>query len=160
MRNEELVRKWKGNKRYTLKFVDALPDEDFDFKPSSEVKSYKSQLSHITSWLRTHSRFVTDYAFEKSSLRDSRPTGERSGKAKLTSRDLIRTALEDFFDTFIEQLQEMTDNRLNDTVDIWYGKRTRYEIANVMDNHLSHHRGQLVVYLRLKNVKPPSYLGW
>ncbi len=160
MRNEELVRKWKGNKRYTLKFVDALPDEDFDFKPSSEVKSYKSQLSHITSWLRTHSRFVTDYAFAKSSLRDSRPTGERSGKAKLTSRDLIRTALEDFFDTFIEQLQEMTDNRLNDTVDIWYGKRTRYEIANVMDNHLSHHRGQLVVYLRLKNVKPPSYLGW
>ncbi|GAA0873374.1 hypothetical protein GCM10009117_25210 [Gangjinia marincola] len=160
MRNEELVRKWKGNKRYTLKFVDALPKEDFDFKPSSEVKSYKSQLSHITSWLRTHSRFVTDNAFAKSSLRDSRPTGERSGKAKLTSKDLIRTALEEFFDAFLEKLEQMTDEQLNETVDVWYGKRTRYEIANVMDNHLSHHRGQLVVYLRLKNVKPPSYLGW
>ncbi|MDO1501619.1 DinB family protein [Winogradskyella maritima] len=151
MRNEELVRKWKGNKRYTLKFVDALPEEDFDFKPSSEVKSYKSQLSHITSWLRTHSRFVTDYAF---------PPQRAGAKAKLTSKDLIKTALEDFFDTFIEQLQQMTDEQINETVDVWYGKRTRYEIANVMDNHLSHHRGQLVVYLRLKNVKPPSYLGW
>ncbi len=145
MKKEELIRKWKGNKRYTLKFVDAMPEEDFDYKPISTVKSYQSQLSHITSWLHTHSRFVTDDTF---------------AKAKLTSKDLIKTALEDFFDTFIEQLEQMTDEKLNETVDVWYGKRRRYEIANVIVNHLSHHRGQMVVYLRLRNVKPPSYLGW
>ena len=29
-----------------------------------------------------------------------------------------------------------------------------------MDNHLAHHRGQLIVYLRLMGLKPPSYVGW
>ncbi len=145
MKKEELIRKWKGNKRYTLKFVDAMPEEDFDFKPISTVKSYQSQLSHITSWLRTHSRFVTGMEFEK---------------LKMTSKDLISEALENFFDGFIDNLQQMDDSQLGEIIDVWYGKRTRYEISNVMDNHLSHHRGQLVMYLRMKDIKPPSYLGW
>lgn len=145
MTSKELIKKWKGNKRYTLKFVDAMPDEDFDFKPSPEMKSYKSQLSHITSWLRTHSRFVTNHEFEK---------------VKMASKDLIRIALEDFFDTFIERLENMDESQLTEVVDVWYGKTARYQIANIMDNHLSHHRGQMIVYLRLKNQKPPSYIGW
>ncbi len=145
MTKVELLKKWKGNKRYTLKFVDAMPVEHFDFKPTAEMKSYQSQLSHITSWLRTHSRFVTTEEFEK---------------IKMTSRDLIRIALEDFFDTFIERLEKMNESQLTEIVDVWYGKTTRYQIANIMDNHLSHHRGQMIVYLHLKNSKPPSYLGW
>ncbi|WP_299223899.1 DinB family protein [uncultured Aquimarina sp.] len=145
MTQGELIKKWKGNRRFTLKFVDIFPEEDFEFKPTPEMKSYKSQLSHITSWLRTHSRFVIDETFEK---------------AKMTSRDLIRLALEDFFDTFIERLEKMDESQFGEIVDVWYGKTTRYQIANIMDNHLSHHRGQMIVYLRLKNHKPPSYIGW
>ncbi len=145
MTQKELIKKWKGNKRFTLKFIDALPDHDFEFKPTPEMKSYKSQLSHITSWLRTHSRFVTIKEFEK---------------LKMTSRDLIRKALEDFFDTFIEELEKMDESQLGEVVNVWYGKTTRYQIANIMDNHLAHHRGQMIVYLRLKNIKPPSYIGW
>lgn len=145
MTTKELIKKWKGNKRYTLKFIDAMPDEIFDFKPTPEMKSYKSQLSHITTWLRTHSRFVTDVEFEK---------------VKLTSKELINKALEDFFDVFIERLDNLDEDNLKELVDVWYGKTTKYQIANIMDNHLSHHRGQMAVYLRLKNIKPPSYLGW
>ncbi|WP_299246325.1 DinB family protein [uncultured Aquimarina sp.] len=145
MKKVELIKKWKGNKRYTLKFVEAMPEDDYDFKPSDEMKSYKSQLSHITTWLRTHSRFVTGLEFPK---------------VKMTSKELIKEALVDFFDTFLEKIETMDENKLQEIEDIWYGKSTRYQIANIMDNHLSHHRGQMVVYLRLKNIKPPSYLGW
>lgn len=145
MTKKELTKKWKGNKRYTLKFIDVIPEEEFDFKPTPEMKTYKSQMSHITSWLRTHSRFVTEFEFEK---------------VKMTSKDLIKNALEEFFDVFIERLESLDDDSLNEVVDLWYGKTAKYQIANIMDNHLAHHRGQMVVYLRLKNVKPPSYLGW
>ncbi|WP_422858864.1 DinB family protein [Flagellimonas sp. S174] len=145
MKKEELIKKWKGNKRYTLKFVDLMPEEDLDFKPVDGMKAYKSQLSHITSWLRTHSRFVTDQEFPK---------------VKMTSKELVQNALEEFFDTFIEHLEAMNDDQLHEVVDVWYGKSKKYQIANVMDNHLSHHRGQMVVYLRHKNIKPPSYIGW
>lgn len=29
-----------------------------------------------------------------------------------------------------------------------------------MDNHLAHHRGQMIIYLRLQGIKPPAYTGW
>ncbi|WP_430906367.1 DinB family protein [Maribacter sp. 2-571] len=145
MTKEALIKKWKGNKRYTLKFVEAMPEQNYDLKPVIGMKTYKSQLAHITSWLRTHSRFVTDYEFEKE---------------KMTSKDQINSALETFFDTFLEHLAAMNDVQLHETVPVWYGKTARYQIANVMDNHLAHHRGQLVVYLRLNDIKPPSYVGW
>jgi uncharacterized damage-inducible protein DinB len=29
-----------------------------------------------------------------------------------------------------------------------------------MENHIIHHRGQAIVYLRLNGVKPKGYFGW
>jgi uncharacterized damage-inducible protein DinB len=43
---------------------------------------------------------------------------------------------------------------------MWYGSSTKNRILNLMDNHLAHHRGQMIVYLRLKGIEPPSYVGW
>ncbi|MEW7292397.1 DinB family protein [Aquimarina sp. 2304DJ70-9] len=145
MTTKELVKKWKGNKRYTLKFIEMMPEEHFDFKPVDGMKTFQSQISHITSWLRTHSRFVTGIEFPK---------------VRTSSKEMVFDALENFFNTFIASLETLTTEQLTEVVDVWYGKTTRYQIANVMDNHLSHHRGQMVVYLRLAGHKPPSYIGW
>ena len=46
------------------KIIEMMPESDFDFKPIPEVKSFFSQCSHITTWLRTHSRFVTAIEME------------------------------------------------------------------------------------------------
>ncbi|RZM10040.1 MAG: DinB family protein, partial [Pedobacter sp.] len=29
-----------------------------------------------------------------------------------------------------------------------------------MDNHIIHHRGQCMVYLRMNGITPEGYLGW
>ncbi|MCU0354066.1 MAG: DinB family protein [Cytophagales bacterium] len=29
-----------------------------------------------------------------------------------------------------------------------------------MENHIIHHRGQAIVYLRLKGIRPEGYVGW
>ncbi len=128
-----------------MKFVEAMPEDYFGFKPTDEMKTYQSQLIHITTWLRTHSRFVTESEFTK---------------VKLNSKETIKDALEEFFNGFLNHLEKMDDTQLDEIVDVWYGKTAKYQIANVMDNHLSHHRGQMVVYLRAKGQKPPSYTGW
>jgi len=62
---KEIQKRWKGNKRYTLKLIAAMPEEQFDFKPVDGVKSFKSQASHITTWLRTHSKNVTGQEMPK-----------------------------------------------------------------------------------------------
>ena len=65
MNKKEIIKRWKGNQRYTLKLVEAMPGSSFDFKPTIEIKSFLLQCSHITTWLRTHSRFVTEQEMEK-----------------------------------------------------------------------------------------------
>ena len=141
----EIQKKWQGNKRYTLKLVEAMPEEFYEVKPIDGVKSFGSQVSHITTWLRTHSRFVTGVEFEKFKGKD---------KASLLS------ALSKFFDSFEAFLNGIDPQVLDEEVDLWYGKSSKARVITVMDNHLSHHRGQMVMYLRFQGIKPPAYVGW
>lgn len=145
MEIKEHIKRWKGNQRYTLKLIEAMPEADFDFKPTEEVKAFRSQCSHITTWLRTHSRFVTELEMEK-----QRP------KTKAE----IQASLNDFFEQFLAFLKETTEEDLAQKVKVFYGTVSKTFILQTMDNHLSHHRGQMIMYLRLKGIKPPSYVGW
>ena len=145
MEIKELIKKWKGNKRYTLKFVEVVAEENLSFKLIEGTKSYQSQLSHLTTWMRTHSRFVT---------------GKELKKPKTKTKDEILLYFSEFFDEILNFLEKMNNEELSEVVDMWYGKVSKESILMTMDNHLSHHRGQLVVYLRVLGTKPPSYIGW
>ena len=35
-----------------------------------------------------------------------------------------------------------------------------WRLLSILENHIIHHRGQCMVYLRLKGVTPEGYLGW
>lgn len=37
---------------------------------------------------------------------------------------------------------------------------TRRQILLLLHDHQTHHIGQVIVYLRLKGIKPPAYVGW
>ena len=140
-----LIKKWKGNKRYTLRFVAAIDETHLNFKPIDGAKTYQSQLNHLTTWMRTHSRFVT---------------GKELEKPKTKTKEELMFFLGEFFDTILHYLESATEEDLSETVDMWYGKVSKESVLLTMDNHLAHHRGQLVVYLRLMDIKPPAYIGW
>ncbi|MEO1098332.1 MAG: DinB family protein [Bacteroidota bacterium] len=145
MEIKELSKKWKGNKRYTLKFIEVIEKEHLSFKPMEGAKTYQSQLSHITTWTRTHSRFVT---------------GKGLSKPSRKTKEELLFYLNEGFDEIISFLKSTTKEELSEVVDMWYGKVSKESILSTIDNHISHHRGQLVIYLRLLGIKPPSYIGW
>ena len=45
-------------------------------------------------------------------------------------------------------------------VDFFAGPKTRSQIIQLVDDHHTHHRAQLIIYLRLLGIKPPRYVGW
>lgn len=145
MQKKEILKKWQVNHRYLKKVVEVMPTEDFDYKPVDNVKTFKAQMSHIASWLRSHSRFVTDTEMPKH-------------KAK--PKEEFINALDEFFVFFLEKIEEMKEQDFAEIVDVWYGASSKFRILAVMDNHLTHHRAQMILYLRLKGLKPPSYVGW
>ncbi len=43
----------------------------------------------------------------------------------------------------------------------WSGTQlNKIQFLNLIEDHQTHHRAELLVYLRLNNIKPPEYIGW
>src|SRR5947209_8754321 len=44
------IAEWLRAKDWTLKYIDAMPEQDFGFKPVPEVRSFAEQMLHLTYW--------------------------------------------------------------------------------------------------------------
>ncbi len=76
------------------------------------------------------------------------------------SKKEIIAMLEQSFDYTHQTINKLTEKDLNYIVDFVAGKMSRRRVMLLLTDHVTHHRGQLVVYLRLKGVEPPAYRGW
>ena len=57
-------------------------------------------------------------------------------------------------------LKNFNKQTLSDSVTFFAGPMNRLQIINLLNDHQTHHRAQVLVYLRLNGIKPPDYVGW
>lgn len=146
---EDYKIKWKNATEYTLEFAHAMPEDQYGYTPTKVEMTYREQLKHVAGnmvWLC-------------SSFLEGKPTSIDPTKAGNSKKEII-ALLEKAFAYANETVASMTEKDLNETVDFLAGKMTRRRILFLLTDHVTHHRGQLVVYLRLNNVEPPDYRGW
>ena len=68
--------------------------------------------------------------------------------------------LSDAYDMGMMAHKNLSGKQLDVIVPFFAGPMTRRQILILMHDHQTHHLGQLIVYLRLKGIKPPDYVGW
>ena len=145
----QLFRKWENAKLYALKMAELMPEEYYDFKPVPEEMSFREQLLHIAQnmqWLST------SYFFQ-----DKNKIGKNTDMKDKAS---VIKVLSDAYDMGLAAHKSITSKQLDEMVDFFAGPMTRRQILILMHDHQSHHLGQIIVYLRLKGIKPPDYVGW
>lgn len=145
----QLSTKWTNAKAYALKMAELMPEEYYDFKPVPEEMSFKQQLLHIAQniqWLST-------------TYLPSGRTAPKIEGASLTKAEVIKV-LSDAYDTGLAAHQNLTAAQLDEVVKFFAGPKTKRQILMLLHDHQSHHIGQIIVYLRLKGIKPPAYVGW
>ncbi len=145
---DAFLEKWENSKNYLLEISEIMPEEFYDFKPTERQRSFKEQLIHIKGnieWLS--STYFTDIEY-------NRKTELPETKEEILS--LIKNA----FDNSAEIIRNTPIEELSQTVDFFAGPKSKLQILNLLQDHVSHHRGQLIVYLNLKNIVPPKYVGW
>lgn len=141
--------KWKNATEYTLEFAKAMPEEAYSFKPVPVEMSFGEQLKHIAGnmvWLSS------SYLGGAKTTLDPMNAG--------SSKKEIIAVLEKSFAYAAETVNHLNEKVLNQNVDFFAGFMTKRRILLLMTDHVTHHRGQLVVYLRLNNIEPPAYRGW
>ena len=111
--------------------------------------SFKEQLLHIKGnmdWLS--SSYFSTSEFDRSK-KDLPKTKEETIK-------LLGIA----FDATLKIIEATSEENLKETVEFFSGKKSKLQILNLLQDHVTHHRGQLVVYLNLNEIEPPKYTGW
>lgn len=143
------IEKLNNAKTYTLKVAELMPAENYSYKPTPEQMSFAEQLIHLSSNLRRLSYKVSNLSEAPKKLDDT-----------LTDKADIREVLEESYEYALSVMQDFDPTQLADTVDFFAGPKSKLQIINLINDHQTHHRGQLMVYLRLKGVEPPRYVGW
>ena len=145
----QLSRKWMHSKTYALKLAASMPEQYYDFKPVPVEMSFKEQLLHLADniqWLASSYLLVP-------ALKDEKDL------TNLTKADVLKI-VGDAYDIGLKAHQSVSPARLNEIVSFFAGNLTRRQILILMHDHQTHHLGQLIVYLRLKGISPPEYVGW
>jgi len=148
---EAFLEKWKNSKTYLLDIAAAMPEEKYGYKPTEREMDFRNQLLHIRAnmlWLGT--THFSDQKFDRNSLKENLPNSKK---------DVI-DALTHSFDYVYQQIKKTEPADFSTTVDFFAGKKTKLQILNLLQDHVTHHRGQLIVYLNLNEIKPPQYVGW
>lgn len=146
---EAFLEKWENSKNYLIEIAEAMPEEFYNFKPTERQMSFKEQLLHIKGNMEWLSKsYFTEIKYEK-------------GKPNLDmNKAEIIIELEKGFDNVIQIIEKTPDEDLIETVDFFAGPKSKLQILNLMQDHVTHHRGQLIVYLNLNEIDPPKYSGW
>jgi uncharacterized damage-inducible protein DinB len=132
-------------KDYVIRSAEKMPEEDYSFKPSPDVRSFGQILGHIAD---------AQYIFGSALLGEKNPEPGVE-KNKTSKADLIQ-ALKDAFAYSDKAYNGLTDARAAELVTFFGRQVPRITILAMNYGHNTEHYGNLVTYLRIKGLVPPS----
>ena len=152
----DALSKWKGMKSYTIAVAEAMPENKFNFKPVQEEGTFAEQLIHSANNIYTlSSRFLRDTVS---------PVNMKSMEEKVRNNGLTKAEIiayvSNAFDYGGKSIEMLDAKKLEEVINFWGGRATKRKIVLLLNDHQTHHRGQMVVYLRLNGIAPPAYIGW
>ena len=128
--------------------AEKMPEEQYAFKPDPAARSFGQILGHIAD---------TDYLFCSTVLGENNPAPGIE-KTKTTKAELM-SALHDAFAYCSRAYDALTDANANETVKAFGQERNKLGVLWFNASHNLEHYGNLVVYMRLKGIVPPSSDG-
>jgi len=126
-----------------LKAADRMPAEDYDFKPTPQVRTFAQLLAH-----------VIDAQMGFCSAAKGQP--RKIDAASKTSKADLVAALKTSFDECDSAFALMTDARGAEMIKAGGGERSKLGTLLYATLHDNEEYGYLAMYLRLKGLVPPS----
>lgn len=147
----EALEKWDNSQTYFNEIVQLISEDMLDYQPTEATMSLRAQLIHSGSNMVRLSNAYLSYS-------DIEVIEKPVATADLES---IKDYLSQCFLFARSAIAAQNEESLNIEVPHFFaGSKSRRQIIWLINDHLAHHRGQILVYLRLKNINPPKYVGW
>ena len=147
--SDSLRSQWKSVKTYYLKSAEEMPDENYGFKPVDTVRSFGEIIAHVAG---------ANYLICSAAKGEKSPHGENEFVTSATTRAAIIKAAQESVAYCDTAFEAATDASLGSMVASPFGSGRMPRGAALVDNigHVNEHYGNLVTYLRIKGLVPPS----
>jgi uncharacterized damage-inducible protein DinB len=140
---------WNTAKRNMLGSAKVMPEAKYTFKPVDTVRTYGQILAHVAG---------ANYEFCAAAKGEKTPFSEDHFEKTATTAAAITKALQDSFAYCDGAYSSLTDASAAQMVAGAFGgsKQARAAILMGNTNHNNEHYGNLVTYLRINGLVPPS----
>lgn len=131
-------------KGYILKSAEKMPEANYSFKPSPEVRNYGAILGHLAD---------DQYFFCSAAKGEKKDTKiEETVKTKAALMEELKSAFA-YCDAAYDGL---SDDKSGTMMKFGKGERSLSGILNFNVAHDFEHYGNIITYLRIKGLVPPS----
>jgi len=147
---QELAKAWKRSETMTMTNIEQMPADIFTFKYTEEAMTFSEQWRHCVVYTcgQLSSRADITNPYENIKL-----------PVQMPKEDVTRE-IKNMYAFVQKAIGELPTEKLfskcsfaGDDIPIW-------RLIYALENHIIHHRGQCIVYLRLNGVTPKGYYGW
>jgi uncharacterized damage-inducible protein DinB len=142
----------KNLESQALALARAIPEEKYDWRPATGVRSIREVCLHMAYGNRLLLN-ISNRA-EKEALYKQIEAQVKREVEKLTKDRVVQTMVESF-QTLREELESVTAGSLSRDVDFWGTVTTRRGVLTVLETHVAEHLGQLIAYARMNGIVPP-----
>ncbi|WP_035334552.1 DinB family protein [Dokdonia sp. PRO95] len=148
----DYIQRLEKSQKYLNLVAEVMPSKNYDYRVTPESSSFEENLMHIAWAMDWHSE----------SLLNGRParnweTDNELKVASKTKEEMI-AAVNKTFEHTVKLIQELDTTQLNDTVAYGNLQRTKRQVLLILTDHITHHRAQMLVALRLNGLVPPRYM--
>ncbi len=129
---------------YVTKAAEQVGEADYAFKPTPDVRSFGQLIGHIADG---------NYEICAAALGETAPVAEVEAQ-KTTKADLVGAVKASF--EYCGKAYALADGEAFKIAPIWGKERPRFNVLVLNVAHDWEHYGNIVTYMRLKGLVPPS----
>jgi uncharacterized damage-inducible protein DinB len=128
-----------------VKSAEKMPEENYSFKPADTVRNYGQIVGHLAD---------AQYLFCSMAMGEKNPAPDIE-HTKTSKADLV-AALNSAIAYCDKAYDTMTDASAKETIKLFGNDAPRLSALTVNNMHNMEHYGNLVTYMRMKDIVPPS----
>lgn len=151
---EEYLERLENSRKYLILVAETMPEEKYEFKATPESKSFAENLMHIGWAMDWHSQSLLGGREPRDWRTDTELRPSDKSKKEMIAK------IDETFDKTIKLITEFDVAKLEEELDYFGLNRTKRQILMLLSDHITHHRAQMLVSLRLNGLVPPKYVEY
>lgn len=136
---------YEAAKRFIVAAAEQVPEADYAFKPTPAVRSFGQVVGHVAN---------ANYMICAVALGEQSPSRENIEQARTTKAALVEALKASF--VYCDRAYAKPDAELTAQADLFGQQMSRLGVLAFNAAHDYEHYGNIVTYMRIKGMVPPS----